>query len=294
MPPDYAVCALAARDTVRIIAARTTALAREGQRRHDCSPTVTAALGRLLTAAVLMSISLKRRERITLQIDADGPVGGLIADALPDGRVRGYPRRPRAELPLNSDGKFDVGGIVGRGTLHVTRLFENGQPYTSAVRLATGEIGDDLAAYFARSEQTPSVVAVGVLADRQGVVASGGLLAQLLPGAGEDAVDALEKAAGAFPQISTLVREGLSPEEIVLRFAGSLSPRMTHVQPVSFRCTCDRARVARALIGLGREQLADMAASQHDTEATCEFCAQRFYFSAAEIASILEDASAAV
>jgi len=290
MHTDYSATGLAAGDSVRIVAARTTALVGEAQARHGASPTVTAALGRLLTGAVLMGGSLKGRERITLQVNGKGPVRALIADVVAGGRVRGYPVRPRADLPLNERGKFDVGGIVGEGFLHVTRTFDTGLPYTSAVPLATGEIGDDLAHYFAHSEQVPTVVAVGVLANPQGVLAAGGFIAHLLPGADEKTIEILEKNARGLPQVSSLIRRGLSPEDIVAQVGHSLEPRITHVQPAAFRCSCNRSRVVKALIGLGERELQAMASSENDSEATCDFCGQRYYFSPQEIRDILEAA----
>ena len=292
MTSDYAASALAARDTVRIVAARTTDLVREAQVRHGCWPTVTAALGRLLTGAALMGVALTGRERVTLQVNANGPVGGLVAEARSAGFVRGYPARPRVELPLNPSGKFDVRGIVGNGYLHVTRIYETGRPYTSAVPLVSGEIGEDLAYFFAHSEQIPTVVAVGVLANPDGVLAAGGLLAQLLPGAEASVIDALEGAARDLPQISGLIRAGSTPEELVDRLAGSLEPRIAHVQPLAFRCLCDRRRVVKAIIGLGTDQLRAMADGETDTEATCDFCKERYYFSPREIGQILESATA--
>jgi molecular chaperone Hsp33 len=290
MTPDYVATALAAGDRVRIAAARTTELVREAQRRHGCSPTVSAALGRLLTGAALMGSSLGGKERITLQVVGDGPVRGLIADAGAGGRVRGYPIHPLAERPLNERGKFDVGGLVGKGFLHVTRTFETGLPYTSAVPLATGEIGDDLATYFASSEQVPTVVAVGVLANPEGVLAAGGILAQLLPGADEPLAAQLETAARALPHVSGLVRDGLSPEEMVDKLAGPMHPRIAAVQPVAFSCYCDRARVVRAMLGLGRPTLSEMARGDEDAEARCDFCGRAYFFSPDEIRKILEDA----
>lgn len=290
MAPDYAASALAAGDTVRIIAARTTELVREAQARHACSPTVTAALGRLLTGAALMGPALNGKERITLQVTGDGPVRGLVADVTAGGRVRGYPLRPLAERPLNDRGKFDVGGVVGRGYLHVTRTFDTGLPYTSAVPLATGEIGDDLAAYFASSEQIPTVIAVGVLANPDGVLAAGGILAQLLPGADESVVQILESSAQEMPPVSSLVHSGLSPEDLVAQLAGRLDPKIAGVHPVSFSCRCDRDRVIRAIVGLGRDALRAMASADDDTEATCDFCGRRYYFTPAEIQSILDTA----
>jgi molecular chaperone Hsp33 len=276
---------------VRIVAARTTELVREAQRRHGCSPTVTAALGRLLTGAALMGTSLGGRERITLQVVGDGPVRGLIADVAAGGRVRGYPVRPNAERPLNERGKFDVGGVVGRGFLHVTRTFDTGQPYTSAVPLATGEIGDDLAAYFAASEQIPTVVAVGVLANPDGVLAAGGILAQLLPGADDRVIDRLESAAHTLPQVSGLVRDGFTPEQLVDRLAGELEPRIAGASPVTFSCHCDRARVVRAMLGLGRPTLKEMAGGDSDSEATCDFCGLVYRFTPEEIRLLLADAT---
>ena len=291
MAHDYAVVGLAASDTVRVIAARTTNIVREAQARHDCSPTVTAALGRLLTGGVLMSAGLKGRERLTLQVAGDGPAGGLVVDALPGGRVRGYPQRARAEMPLNCYGKFDVGGVVGRGTLHVTRIFDSGHPYTSAVPLVSGEIGEDLAYYFAHSEQIPTVMALGVLANPQGVLAAGGVLAQPLPGADEHVIDVLERSARSLPQVSSLVRRGLSPEALVNELAGELEPRVTLLQPAAFRCTCDRSRVVRAIVGVGSAELESMAQSRAETEVTCDYCGQRYYFSPDEVREILENAS---
>jgi molecular chaperone Hsp33 len=291
MSSDYAVTALAARDSVRIIAARTTGLVREAQSRHDCSPTVTAALGRLMTGAALMGHALNGRERITLQIWSDGPVRGLVADVAAGGRVRGFPLRPSVDRPLNDRGKFDVGGLVGRGFLHVTRTFDTGQPYTSAVPLATGEIGDDLAAYFAASEQIPTVVAVGVLANPNGVMAAGGVIAQLLPGADESVIDALEQGARSLPQVTSLVRDGRTPEDLVHQLAGTLEPRVAGIHPVAFSCQCSPERVVKAIVGLGRDALNDMAQAKDDTEARCDFCGKRYYFAPKDIREILESAS---
>lgn len=293
MPSDYSAAALAAGDSVRIVAARTTSVVASAQRRHGCSPTVTAALGRLLTGAALMGSFLKGRERITLQVNGSGPVRGIVAEVSAGGRVRGYPLRPRAELPLNAAGKFDVGGVIGAGYLHVTRSFDTGQPYTSAVPLASGEIGDDLAHYFAHSEQVPSVVGVGVLANPEGVIAAGGFLAHLLPGADESTIGILEENVRALPHVSTLVRERLSPEQIVERVAGALGSRVTHVGPVAFACTCTRERVTRVLVGLGENELDQMACADDDTEVTCDYCGQRYYFSPQEIGELRRGASGA-
>ncbi|HXW52343.1 MAG TPA: Hsp33 family molecular chaperone HslO [Candidatus Acidoferrales bacterium] len=290
MSTDYSASALAAGDSVRIVAARTTTLVAQAQKRHDCSPTVTAALGRLLTGAALMGTFLKGRERITLQIAGDGPVRGLLADVVPGGRVRGYPLRPRADVPLNARGKFDVGGLVGRGSLHVTRTFDTGLPYTSAVPLASGEIGDDLTHYFAHSEQVPTVVGVGVLAGPPGVIAAGGFIAHLLPGAREETIGMLEQTVLRLPHPTAMIREGLSPEDIVTRVGEGLAPRVTHAAPVLFACTCSRDRVTRVLIGLGPAELSQLANSDRETEVTCDWCGQRYWFAPSEVQELLHSA----
>ncbi len=288
MSTDYTASALAAGDSVRIVAVRSTNLVVQAQQRHDCSPTVTAALGRLLTGAALMGTFLKGRERITLQVWGDGPVRGLLANVVPGGRVRGYPLRPRADVPLNPRGKFDVAGLVGRGSLHVTRTFDSGLPYTSAVPLASGEIGDDLTHYFAHSEQIPTVVGVGVLAGPAGVIAAGGFLAHLLPGAREDTIALLEATVARLPHPSSMIKGGMSPEEIIARVGDNLAPRVTHVAPVQFACTCSRERVTRVLIGLGPAELRQLANAEQETEVTCDWCGQRYCFAPAEIAELLQ------
>jgi molecular chaperone Hsp33 len=286
MSSDYSAAALAAKDSVRIVAALTTGLVAQAQKRHDCSPTVTAALGRLLTGAALMGTFLKGRERITLQVSGSGPVRGLVADVIPGGRVRGYPLRPRAEVPLNPRGKFDVGGLVGRGSLHVTRTFDTGMPYTSAVPLASGEIGDDLTHYFAHSEQVPTVVGVGVLAGPSGVIAAGGFLAHLLPGAREETIGVLEQTVESLPHPTAMIKDGWAPEDIIARVGERLSPRVTHVAPIAFSCTCNRERVTRVLVGLGPAELGQLANAEQETEVICDWCGQRYYFAPEEIAQL--------
>jgi molecular chaperone Hsp33 len=278
--------ALAADDTVRIVAARTTHLVATACRRHDCSPTVAAALGRLLTGAALMGASLRAPERVTLQVSCDGPVRGLVADASAGGAIRGYPLAPRAERPLTPRGKFDVGGIVGRGFLHVTRTFATGLPYTSATPLVSGEIGEDLAYFCAQSDQIPSVVAVGVLANPSGILAAGGFIAQLLPGAREEHMHVLERTVRHMPHPSRLVRQGMGPEDIALAVGADLSPRITHRARLRFACTCSRSRVTRMLVGLGHDDLRELGERSQPTEVVCHVCRRRYTFTPAEIRTL--------
>ncbi len=194
--------------------------------RHDLSPLATAAVGRLVAGAVLFGASLKGKERISIQIAADGPIEGLFADAwlLDENTVgaRGYARNPHVDLPLNARGKFDVAGAVGSGSLQITKTYEAGKPYMGIVALHSGEIAEDLAAYLVRSEQIPSAVALGVLANPEGVIAAGGILAQVLPGADERAVLELERRAQSLRPVTQLMSEGADSDGLVRALAGDL------------------------------------------------------------------------
>ena len=291
MESDYLASAMAAGDSVLVLAARTTHVVADAQARHGCGPTVTAALGRLLTGAALMGSSLNGRDRIALQVTADGPVRTLTAEAMAGGRVRGYAQNPIADVPLNPKGKFDVAARVGRGSLHVSRTLSDFPPYTSAVRLVSGEIGEDLAHYFASSEQIPTIVSVGVLAGPSGVLASGGLLLQLLPGAEEATIRDLESRAHLIPAVSAMIRDGAPPEALIDAYAGSLAPRSTGTHEVRFACPCDRDRVIKAMLGLGRPTLESMIAHDDETEARCDFCGDVYRFSRAELREIVTSAT---
>jgi len=289
---DGIVTATAADGSFSIVAGITTSLVRETQIRHELSPTASAALGRLLTGAALLGASLKGRERLSLQIASDGPLRGLVADVAleaPDTiGARGYSRRSHVDIPLNARGKFDVGGAVGRGYLHVTRSFEVGQPYVGVVPLVSGEIGEDLAAYLSQSQQIPSVVALGVLANPSGIGAAGGVIAQVLPGADESTVARLEELAAAMPPVTAQIAAGAGPRELALALAGELPLRFIGEYRVVFACRCSRERVEVALIGLGRDELRKIVAEQPQTEAVCEFCKKRYVLSRAEVENLIE------
>lgn len=289
---DRIVTATAKDGTYSIVAGITTELVRETQRRHDFSPTVSAAVGRLLTGSALLGASLKGKEKLTLQIASEGPVLGIVADVALNapGEIggRGYARRPHAEIPLNALGKFDVGGIVGKGFLQVTRSFEVGQPYNGIVALETGEIGDDIAAYLMQSEQIPSVVALGVLANPEGIKAAGGIIAQVLPGADEATIAVLEAGASAMPAVTTLIADGATPDDLVRALAGSLDVRFTRAYDVAFTCTCSLDRVERALAGLGRDELQKIVDEQPQTEAVCEFCKTAYVLSHDDVRGLID------
>ena len=292
--PDEVITARAANGAVRVTAATTTALVREAQARHDLSPTASAAVGRLLSGAVLLAASLKQGDRVSLQIAGSGPLGGIVADAAVLDRAiggRAYAKVPTADLPLNSRGKFDVGGAIGSGTLHVTKSFSVGQPYVGIVPLVSGEIGDDIAAYLWDSEQIPSIVALGVLANPDGIIAAGGVIAQILPGADERIITQLENHAQRMRSITSQMSAGADAETLARNLAGDLDIDVSERLAVEFKCRCSRQKVEIALLGLGREQLEQLAKEGEDTEATCEYCKTRYYFAPGEVVDLLARAS---
>lgn len=287
---DRIVTATAERGTVALVAGITTALVAEARERHDLAPTASAAVGRLLTAAALLGTSLRGRERQTLRVVGDGPVGAITADAWSAGEgivgARGYARNPSADVPLNALGKFDVARVVGSGTLQVTKTYEVGQPYSGVVPLASGEIGEDVAAYLANSEQIPSIVALGVLADPAGIRAAGGAIAQVMPGAADTTVAALEAAAAAMAPVTTQIAAGAGPEALLRALSGTLELRVLEHYDVAFDCLCTRDKVETALLGLGKDELNKIAREQPETEARCEFCAKRYVLTADEVSAL--------
>lgn len=290
--PDLLLGATAQDTGISIVAAITTDLVREIQIRHDLWPTASAAVGRLATGSVLFGAALKGRERISLQITGDGPLDSLTADAwlLDENTVgaRAYTRHPHVDLPIDARGKFDVGGAIGGGSLQVTRSFEVGQPYVGVVPLETGEVAEDLAVYLAQSEQIPSVVALGVLANKTGVIAAGGVLAQVLPGADERAIAALEERALAMPAITTLIAEGAVAATLLRALGGDVDLRAQRRVDVRFACFCTPQKVESMLLGLGAQELREMATSRDHTEAVCEFCKKPYTFTREEILELAE------
>lgn len=288
--PDLVITASAPDSGFSIAAAISTETVRETQQRHGLSPTATAAVGRLVTGAALMASGLKGTERISLQISGDGPLGGIVADAWLNAPehigVRGYAKKPEADIPLNARGKFDVAGAVGNGSLQVTKSYETGQPYSGVVPLFTGEIAEDIASYLVNSEQIPSVVALGVLADPNGVKASGGIIAQVLPGADDRAVAALEERALALPPVTQLISQGATAHDLLHALAGTAQLRAHRTLDLHFACRCTREKVEVALSGLGVDELYRMAREREETEATCEFCRNVYVFTSDEVQAL--------
>lgn len=277
---------------VRAFAVDATHIVAELQERHDTYPAVTAALGRLATGALLMGSMLKEAEhQITLRVQGGGPAGTLIASADGAGAVRGLVANPRPEVPQARDGKLNVSGVVGRaGQLSVTRDLGIRHPYSSAVELISGEIGEDLAYYLARSEQVPSAVGIGVFVRSDGSVeAAGGYLVQLMPGISDGDAEAIESTIQSLPHPTTMLREGDTPEQILDRiFADGYD--VLGQSKVRFHCPCSRERAERALVLLGAaelEALREKDEEQGHSEMVCEFCKTEYRFTREEIDSLI-------
>lgn len=285
---DRLVRSLVADAGVRGLAAVTTDLVDEARRRHGTFPTATAALGRALTAALLVGGLGKEDERVSLEFSGDGPLGGILVDATPEGVVRGFVSHPRTHLPPRA-GKLDVGGALGQGLLCVMRLTNgDGQPYRSIVPLVSGEIASDVAHYLATSEQTPSAVAIGVFVNPDGRVgAAGGYLLQAMPGTEPRAVDRLEQNVGAARPPSDLVREGLGAAAILTHLLAGLPTSVLEERPVRFQCRCSRTRVDSAILAMGRDELLAVLAGDRRAEVVCEFCSAVYTVEEDELRALL-------
>jgi molecular chaperone Hsp33 len=276
---------------VRGLAAVTTGLVEDARQRHGTLPTASAALGRALTAGLLLGGLLKSSERLSLEFKGDGPLGGLLVDASPDGEVRGFATRPLVHLPARA-GKLDVGGALGRGLLCVLRVMPgDGAPYRSIVPLVSGEIGSDVAHYLVTSEQTPSAVGLGVFVETDGRVgAAGGYLLQALPGAETGTIERLEDNVRSVPPPSDLVRQGLDADAILDRLLAGFPTGVREERAVRFRCRCNRDRVDAAIVALGREGLIELLAGERRAEVVCEFCAARYQVEEPELRALLGSA----
>lgn len=260
--------------TIRAVIATTTQLVSEARSRHELSFTASAALGRALTAGVLLAPIVARDGQVMLKFQGNGPLGKIMVDANPRGSVRGYVEHPHVELPLNSLGNFDVGGAVGNtGYLHVTIDSGFGAPHTSTVELASGEIGEDVNRYLVTSDQTGSLVVVGTHMSSKGVEAAGGLLVQLLPDHTEETICKIENNITTFGTFTFLMRRGISLENILERIlAGFEVQALTDVQPLKFLCKCSEDRFVEALKVLPSKELFSMAEEDGQAEGRCQFC----------------------
>ena len=287
---DYIVRATAAEGTVRALAAITTNTVQEARNIHDLSGVASAALGRTLTAAALMSGMLKgEKDVLTIQIKGNGPLGSIIVVSDVNAAVRGYVQEPHVYIPLNEKGKFDVGGAVGRdGYINIIKDLGMKEPYIGNVKLASGEIGEDLAYYLAYSEQIPSVVSLGTLvAPDENILNSGGFIIQLMPGADELMAEVIEDRVSHLLPVTTLFSQGATPEEILEAVLGDMELEIYEKSPVKYECNCSRERMERGLISLGEKEISEIIADQHGAELQCHFCNKKYNFSEQDLAQLI-------
>ena len=286
--------AISADGSVMAMAIDSTDIAARIEEIHHTSAIVTAALGRLATAASMMGVMLKGEgDSVTVRVDADGPAGVLIAVADSRGFVKAYVENPVVELPLNARGKLDVAGAVGRnGYLRVIKDLGLKEPYSGQVPLVSGELAEDVTQYYAVSEQTPTVCGLGVLVNPDLTVrAAGGFLVQLLPFADDTAIDQLERNVKAIPPASAMIDQGMQPAEICEKLLEGLSPQILDDYLPAYRCDCSRERVERAVISLGKAQLDQLIEEDNGAELSCHFCGKRYAFSEQELRQIRDAAA---
>ena len=288
---DYLVRGMSLDGFVKCVAIRSTEMVRRGASIHGTTPNATAAFGRALTATSMMGNMQKvENGSMTLQIRGGGPIGTITCVSDPQGNVRGCMTEPKVPLVEKYPGKLDVGATVGvDGTLTVIRDLQMKEPYIGSTELVSGEIGDDVTAYFAQSEQTPTACALGVLIDRdQSVKVAGGYIIQLLPGAPDETIDALEAGIRRAGAVTPMLDDGLTPEDILGQVMGSLGVVFLESQSVEYKCYCSRDRVEAALISLGREELKQIMDDGKPFPVECQFCDTVYEFTPEDIGGLLD------
>ena len=290
---DYMIRATAAEGQIRAFATTTRDMVENAKNAHNTSPVATAALGRLMTAAAMMGADLKgEKDLLTLRIEGSGPLGGLLVTANGHGDVKGYAFNPDVMLPPNAQGKLDVGGSLDLGVLSVIKDIGLKEPYVGQTQLVTGEIAEDLTYYFATSEQVPSSVALGVLMNKDNTVRqAGGFIIQLLPGASDEIIDKLEAKLSGISSITALLNAGKTPEEILTDILGEFGFEILSKMPVQFHCDCDRSRVEKAIISIGKKEIQDMINEGREIEVNCQFCNKHYKFSVDELEDMLKRAT---
>ena len=276
---------------VKAVAIRSTETVRRGAQIHGTAPNATAAFGRALTAASMMGNMQKvENGSMTLQIKGGGPIGTIVCVSDPQGNVRGYVYEPNVPLVEKYPGKLDVGATVGTdGTLTVIRDLQMKEPYVGSVPLVTGEIGDDVTAYFAQSEQTPTACALGILVDTDcSVKVAGGYLLQLLPGAPEETIEKLEAGIQRAGAVTAMLEQGMTPEDILGQVCGDLGILFMETTPISYKCYCSRERVTAALVSLGKKELTEIMQEGKAFPVECQFCDTKYEFTPADIEELLK------
>lgn len=286
---DYIVRATAKQAQIRAFAITSREIVETARQKHNTSPVVTAALGRLLSAGAMMGSMLKAdTDILTLQVKGDGPMHGLTVTADAKARVKGYADVPDVLLPPNAKGKLDVGGAIGNGILSVIKDMGLKEPYCGQTVLQTGEIAEDLTYYFAASEQVPSAVGLGVLMNKDNTVRqAGGFIVQVMPFAEEATIAKLEENVQKIQSVTTLLEQGHTPESLLEQVLDGFDIEINDTIPTEFYCNCSKSRVERALISIGRKELNELIQEGKDVELNCHFCNQNYVFSVEELKEIL-------
>lgn len=288
---DYLVRALGFNGSVRAFAVCTTDTVGEAQRRHNTWPTASAALGRTMTAAVMMGAMLKGDDKITVKLVGDGPVGPIIADSNAHGDVRGYVTHPQVHFDLNPQGKLDVRRAVGtEGSLTVVKDLGMRDFFTGQVPIVSGEVAEDFTYYFAKSEQVPSSVGLGVLVDTDDtILAAGGFVIQVMPGVDDETITEIEEHLSKIEPISKMIQKGYTPEEILEAVLGEGHVQILGTMPVKFQCNCSKERFGSAILSLGEKEIQDMIIEDGGAEAQCHFCQEKYHYSVEELEVFIDE-----
>lgn len=291
MTKDYIVKALAFGGQIRAYSALTTESVQEAQTRHYTWPTASAALGRTMTATLMMGAMLKGNQKLTVTVDGQGPIGKIIADADAKGNVRGYVTNPQTHFPLNDIGKLDVRRAVGtEGALTVVKDVGMKDYFSGSSPIVSGELGEDFTYYFAKSEQTPSSVGLGVLVNPDNSIkAAGGFILQVMPGAEDATITKLEDAINNMTPVSKLIDQGLTPEELLFEILGEENVQILENVPAQFECNCGHDKFLTAIKGLGEAEIISMTNEDHGAEAECHFCRTKYNFTENELETLLEN-----
>jgi molecular chaperone Hsp33 len=282
---DYLVRGLAYNGQIRAFAITSTNTVSEACRRQDTWATASAALGRTITISVMLGAMLKGEDKLTVKVEGNGPIGYIIVDSNAKGEVRGYVKNPHVHFDLNDKGKLDVRRVVGtEGTLSVVKDLGMREHFTGQVPIVSGEISEDFTYYLATSEQVPSSVGAGVLVNPDhSILASGGFILQVMPGASDEIISRLERQIQSIPPISSLIRDGKTPEEILELLLDGGDLQILSKLPVMFKCNCSKERIGNAIVSLGKDEIQEMIDKDQGATATCHFCNETYHFSVEEL-----------
>lgn len=289
---DKFIKALAYQNELRVFVTDATEMVGEAQRRHDSWSTATAALGRAMIGGTLLGMTLKDEAKLTVRIDGGGPAGHIVVDANGKGETKGYIKNPHVSLELNENGKLDVRGAVGtQGMLTISKDLGLKEPFVGQVPLVSGELGEDFTYYMANSEQIPSAIGLSVLVNPDETVrAAGGFMIQVLPGASEETISAVEHTIANLPLVSKLMDDGLTPEEILAKLVGEDNYKLLEEEPIMFKCNCSKERFAHSIQSLGKNEITSMIEEDGGAEAECHFCRRKYNYTKGDLEKLYQEA----